>query len=139
MNVEPRVREEAPAVIRPPRKFSVVWVVPLIAAVVAAYLVYERAQQGGPRITIRFKDGSGLRAGQSLVKYRAVTVCEVRSISLSSDLQTVVVEARLDRSAAALAKKGTVFWIVRPEVGIDNLKGLGPILSGRSIEATTRD
>ena len=139
MNVEPRAREEAPAVIKPPRKFSVVWVVPLIAAVVAAYLVYERAQQGGPRITIRFKDGSGLRAGQSLVKYRGVTVGEVRSISLSSDLQTVAVEARLDRSAAALAKKGTVFWIVRPEVGIASITGLGTIISGPFIEAMPGD
>ena len=139
MNVEPQAREEASAVIKPPRRFSVVWVVPLLAAIVAAYLVYERAQQGGPRITIRFKDGSGLRAGQSLVKYRGVTVGEVRSISLSSDLQTVVVEARLDRSAAALAKKGTVFWIVRPEVGIANITGLGTIISGPFIEAMPGD
>src|SRR5688572_28148152 len=134
MNVEPRAREEAPAVIKPPRRFSVVWVVPLVAALVAGYLVYERVQQAGPRITIRFKDGSGLRPGQSPLKYRGVTVGEVRSISLAPELDTVLVEARLDRSAAALAKEGSVFWIVRPEVGVANITGLGTIITGPYIE-----
>ena len=116
------------------RGISVVWIVPLVAGLVAVYLVYDRMQQVGPRITIRFKDGSGLRPGQSPIKYRGVTVGEVRSISLSPDLQSVEVDARLDRSAGALAKKGTVFWIVRPEVGIGNITGLGTIISGPYIE-----
>jgi paraquat-inducible protein B len=125
----------APAVIKPRRGVSVVWVVPVIAALVAGYLVYERAQQGGPRITIRFKDGSGLRPGQSPIKYRGVTVGEVRGLELSRDLQSVEVKARLEKSATALAKEGTVFWIVRPEVGIGNITGLGTIISGPYIEA----
>jgi paraquat-inducible protein B len=46
----------------------------------------------------------------------------------------VLVEARLDRSAAALAKEGSVFWIVRPEVGVANITGLGTIITGPYIE-----
>jgi len=122
------------ATIRRSRGISVVWVVPLIAALVAGYLVYDRVQQAGPRITIRFKDGSGLRPGQSVIKYRGVTVGEVRSISLSPDSQSVEVDARLDRSAATLAKKGSVFWIVRPEVGVGNISGLGTLITGPYIE-----
>lgn len=106
------------------RSISYVWIVPMIAAAVAAYLVYERMQQAGPEIVIRFKDGSGLKPGQSPIKYRGVTVGEVRSIGLSPDLQTVEVRARLERSAASLAKEGTVFWIVRPELGVANVSGL---------------
>src|SRR5688572_30146837 len=126
----PRAR----AVVRRGRGISVIWIVPLVAALIAAYLVYDRVRQAGPRITIRFKDGTGLRPGQSPIKYRGVTIGEVRSISLSPDLQSVEVDARLDRSAAPLAKKGTVFWIVRPEVGIGNITGLGTIISGPYIE-----
>lgn len=127
------------ATVRRGRSLSIVWVVPVLAALIAGYLVYERVQQGGPRITIRFKDGSGLRPGQSVIKYRGVTVGEVRSITLSSDLQSVKVDARLDRSAAALAKKGTVFWIVRPEVGIGSITGLGTIITGPFIEVLPGD
>lgn len=124
----------APAIVKRRRRFSPVWIVPLVAAAVAAYLVFERVQQAGPRITIRFKDGSGLKPGQSPIKYRGVTVGEVRAIELSSDLQMVEVHARLERSAAGIAKEGTIFWIVRPEVGVNNITGLGTIISGPFIE-----
>lgn len=117
------------------RRVSLIWVVPVIAAMVAGYLIYERVQQGGPRITIRFKDGSGLRPGQSPIKYRGVIVGEVRALELSRDLQSVEVKARLEKSASALAKEGTVFWIVRPEVGVANISGLGTLITGPHIEA----
>jgi len=50
--------------------FSVVWAVPVIAAIVAGYLIYGRFQQLGPQITIRFRDGSGLKTDQTPIKYR---------------------------------------------------------------------
>jgi paraquat-inducible protein B len=135
MKGEPVIREEvAPAVVKRHRRFPVVWVVPLVAAMVAAYLVYERVQQAGPRVTIRFKDGTGLRPGQSPVTYRGVIVGKVRSISLTPELDTVLVDVRLDQSAAGLAKEGSVFWIVRPELGIANITGLGTIITGPYIE-----
>jgi len=134
--LEPEIREASPvAVIKRKRGVSLVWIVPVLAAAIAGYLVYERAQQGGPRITIRFKDGSGLKPGQTPIKFRGVTVGEVRSVGLGPDLQVVTVEARLERSAAALAREGTVFWIVRPEVSVGNITGLGTIISGPYIEA----
>jgi paraquat-inducible protein B len=123
-----------PAVIKRRRYFSVVWLVPLIAAGVAAYLVYERVQRAGPLVTIRFQDGTGLKPGQSVVKYRGVNVGEVRSIALSSDLESVLVEVRFAKSAAGLAREGAVFWIVRPEVGMQSITGLGTLISGSYIE-----
>lgn len=132
---EVEVVEPARPVIRRRRAISIVWVVPVLAAIVAAYLIYERVQEGGERITIRFKDGSGLRPGQTPVKYRGVTVGEVRAVELSSDLQSVQVRVRLLKSASPLAREGTVFWIVRPEVGIANISGLNTIITGPIIEA----
>ncbi|HKQ38332.1 MAG TPA: MlaD family protein [Verrucomicrobiae bacterium] len=129
--VEPHAR----AVINRRRSVSVVWIVPFLAAVVAAYLIYGRVQEGGERITIHFKDGSGLRPGQTPIRHRGVTVGEVRAVELSSDLQSVQVRVRLQRSASALAREGTVFWIVRPELGIGNISGLNTIISGPFIEA----
>ncbi len=42
-----------PATIKRRSYFSVVWLVPIIAAAVAAYLVYQRVQRVGPLVTIR--------------------------------------------------------------------------------------
>jgi paraquat-inducible protein B len=137
--IEPAEPTTERAIIRRRRRLSVVWVVPLIAVLVAGYLVYNRAGQAGPRITIRFKDSGGLKPGQSPVKYRGVTVGEVRSLALSEDLQSVEVTARLEKGAAALAKEGATFWIVRPELSVANVSGLSTIISGPYIEALPGD
>ena len=116
------------------RHLPVVWIVPLLAALVAGYLVYDSIQALGPEIQIKFKDGSGVKAGQTPVQYRGVRIGEVRSVELTDDLQYVVVHARLQHSAAAVAREGSVFWIVRLSGGIDNLTGLGTVITGPHIE-----
>jgi paraquat-inducible protein B len=111
--------------------FSLVWVVPVIAAIAAGYLLYGRFQQ--LNITIRFKDGSGLKADQTPIKYRGVQIGEVGAVELTPNHQFVLVKARLQRSAASIAKQGAVFWIVRPELGIGNITGLSTVITGPEI------
>jgi paraquat-inducible protein B len=113
--------------------FPVVWVVPVIAAIVTAYLVYDRVQEFGPKITIKFKNGSGLKIGQTPIKYRGVQVGEVTAVELTEDQQNVLVKARLRRSAASMAREGAVFWIVRPEMGLSNIAALGTVITGPEI------
>jgi paraquat-inducible protein B len=113
--------------------FSIAWIVPLVAAIVAGYLVYGRLQQFGPNITIKFKDGSGVKAGQTPINYRGVQIGQVTAVELSQDHQAVLVKARLQRSAASLAKEGSMFWIIRPEVGLDNITGLATVITGPEI------
>jgi paraquat-inducible protein B len=128
--------EELPkAKVRRRRWFRVVWVVPLVAALVAGWLVYERMREYGPVITIKFADGAGLRIGQTAVKYRGVPVGEVTGIELSEDHAQVLVKARLRRSAATIARDGAVFWIVRPQVGIGQVSGLNTVFAGPEIQA----
>ena len=115
--------------------FSVVWIVPLVAAVMAGYLVYQRVQEFGPKITIRFRNGGGLKIGETPIKYRGVTIGEVRGVELSKDNQRVEVSARLKRSAMSIAREGALFWIVRPEVGVGTISGLATIVTGPHIEA----
>jgi paraquat-inducible protein B len=113
---------------------QLVWIVPIVAALIAAYLVYNRFKNAGPEITITFKDGGGLQAGQTILRYRGVKVGTINSVKLSTNGQQVEVEAGLDRSAARLACEGSVFWIVRPEVNGTGLHGLETIVSGAYIQ-----
>jgi paraquat-inducible protein B len=119
-------------------KLSLIWLVPVVAALVAGLLVFQQIRKIGPTVTIQFQDGSGLQANQSVVRYRGVQVGSVRSVHLTSDAKHVQVVARFDRSAAALARKGTIFWIVRPQVGAAGLHGLETIVSGVYIQALPR-
>jgi paraquat-inducible protein B len=128
--------EELPrARVRRRRLFRLVWVVPVIALGVAAWLVWQHVRSIGPEITITFTDGAGLRVGQTPVKYRGVAIGEVSGVELSRDQKQVLVRARLIRSAAAVAREGTTFWIVRPQVGWGNVTGLNTVLSGPEIQA----
>jgi len=118
------------------RGISVVWVVPLVAAIVAGYVAYDRARDIGPKITITFNDGNGIIAGQTPVKFRGVKIGEVTAVALSDDHRHAEVKVRLERSAGSIAKGGSVFWIVRPEVGFDNIAGLGTVISGPEIRVS---
>lgn len=115
------------------RRFPFVWIVPVVAAIIAGYVGYDRAREIGPMITVRFKDVSGLTVGQTEIKYRGVPVGRVTGITLSEDQNYAEVKARLRRSAAPIARDGSLFWIVRPEVGIGNVTGLQTVLSGPEI------
>ena len=127
--------EELPrAKVRRRRLFRLVWVVPVVAVAVAAWLVFQHFRAIGPEIAITFSDGAGLRAGQTPLKYRGVAIGEVSGVELSPDQKQVVVRARLVRSAATLAREGSTFWIVRPQVGWGNVTGLSTVLSGPEIQ-----
>lgn len=116
------------------RLYRLVWVMPLVALLVAGKIVFERVQEYGPEITIRFSDGAGLRAGLTPIKYRGVQVGEVTGVELSADQKQVLVRARLRRSSAALASDGATFWIVRPQLSGAAVIGLGTVLTGPEVQ-----
>ena len=122
--------------IRPRRRWTsyLFWLVPLAAAIFAGYLVYSRMHEYGPPIRIMFRDATGLKPGQSEIRFRGVTVGDVTDLGFTPDNAYVVVSARVRREAADIARTGSVFWIVRPEVGIETVRGLGTVISGPYID-----
>ncbi|MEM7169289.1 MAG: MlaD family protein [Pseudomonadota bacterium] len=122
------------ALIKPRSKFPVVWLVPLVAAAIAAWLVLDTVTSRGPEITILFEDGIGIKDDAD-IRYRGVKVGTVTSIGLNDDLTKVVVTARLKASARNLAEEGSKFWIVRPEISLTRVSGLSTIASGSYLAA----
>ena len=61
-------------------RFHFIWIVPLLAAGLAGWLVYQNVSHWGTTITLRFADGRGVQAGQTLVRYRGVRVGDVQSV-----------------------------------------------------------
>ena len=56
-------------------------------------------------------------------------------VELSEDQKEAVVKARLARSARSVASEGALFWIVRPQIGLNQVTGLNTVLSGPEIHA----
>jgi paraquat-inducible protein B len=119
--------------IRRRRLFRLVWVVPAVALAVAGYLVWQHMRTVGPEISIRFNDASGVRAGQTPIIYHGVPVGEVTGVSLTRDRDQALVRARLHRPAAPLASEGALFWMVRPQLSLNQITGLSTVLSGPEI------
>ena len=128
----PPSEEELPTPALQNRRWipRLVWVVPIIAAVIGISLLIENLENEGPQITISFLSGEGVQVGKTLVKYRDVTVGRVSAVVLSSDHQTVLVSADLSKDAASLLNADTQFWIVRPRIGVGSVSGLDTLLSG---------
>lgn len=113
--------------------FSWIWLLPLGALCLVAYLFYGLAREHGPTISITFESADGLTAEQTLVRYKAVTLGVVKRIELSEDLSHVVVQVRMSDAAKDLLNEKTRFWVARPRFsgGLSGLQtGLETLVSG---------
>ena len=57
------------AAMRRARRFPIIWIVPLVAVLIGAWLAWDTLSKEGPTIKISFESGEGLQAGQSQLKY----------------------------------------------------------------------
>ncbi len=117
------------AVVERRRGVSPIWLIPIVAVVIAASLAYEAIQSRGPKVVIVFESGEGLTAGKSKVKYRQVEIGTVDLIQIR-DLEHVEVHCSLDKHARPHLTEGSEWWVVRPRVGAGGISGLGTLLSG---------
>jgi len=115
------------------QRISVVWIVPILAAVVAIGIAIQRIISEGPTITIVFKAAQGVEAGKTFIKYKDVNIGQVTAVQLSSDHSHVEVTAKIDKSAAALMVADAKFWVVEPRVTLSGVSGLSTLLSGNFI------
>jgi paraquat-inducible protein B len=127
-------RDSVPEVlVEPHRGLPLVWLIPAVALVAAAWLAWTTFSNEGPTITISFESASGLEPGKTRIKYRDVPLGVVQGVGLSEDLSHVIVTAQMDKSAEAHLKEGTEFWIENARVTASGISGLGTLVSGAYI------
>ena len=114
---------------------SLIWLVPLIAALIGLSLVVGKWLKAGPVITITFQTAEGIEANKTQVKYKNVVIGRVTAISLSEDRNNIVAEIDLDKGATSFATTDTRYWVVRPRVGLGGISGVDTLISGAFIGA----
>lgn len=124
---------EAVAVPRRRRPLPLVWLIPLVAALIGGWLAVRAIVDRGPTVTISFKSAEGLEAGKTKIKYKDVDIGEVKKISLSKDHTHVLVSAELVNGAGDFLVDDTRFWVVRPRIALSGVSGLGTLFSGAYI------
>lgn len=114
------------------------WLLPLLALGAALWLLRGAFAARGPELTVRFEQGHGLRAGDAL-RTRGIQVGVVERITLSEAGDGVVVRARLDPSAAELARASTRLWIARAELGPSGVRDLDTLVGPRYLALAPGD
>ncbi|MBK8174207.1 MAG: MCE family protein [Rhodospirillales bacterium] len=136
MNSDHRAEADtAPPLARTPskRRFSLIWLIPIVAAVAGLWLVYTTFAERGPLITIIMQQAAGIEPGKTPIRYRDVQLGVVQSVTLSDDLQHVVVSARMEKSAENELRTGTEFWVENARITAGGVSGLSTLLSGAYI------
>jgi paraquat-inducible protein B len=130
---DPEALKELPEPAVRRRRPSLVWLIPLVAAVIGCWIALKAYREHGPTITISFQTAEGLEAGQTRIKYKDVEVGRVTAINLSPDFSRVVVTAELKREVDAQLSENTRFWVVRARIGSNGISGLGTLVAGAYI------
>ncbi len=133
---EPANLDDLPQATVVPKKrarLSVVWIIPILVAVVAIGVAIQRTLNEGPTISIVFKAAEGIEAGKTFVKYKDVNIGQVTAVQLTDDYGKVEVKAKIAKSAQGLMVEDAKFWIVRPIVSLSGISGLSTLLSGNYI------
>ncbi|SEP70149.1 paraquat-inducible protein B [Azotobacter beijerinckii] len=124
---------EAEAAPKSRWKPQLVWLVPLVAALIGGWLAVKSVLDQGPIITIVFKNAEGLEAGKTKLKYKDVEIGLVTTVALSQDLKQVVATAELVKDFKPHLVEDTTFWLVKPRISGGSVSGLGTVLSGSFI------
>ena len=132
-------RPPKPVVKRMRWPFPIIWIVPVIAAILAGYYLYKHHQEVGTEISIEFDDATGVTAEQTLLLVRGVPVGRVKRLDLAEDHQRAIVRVRLDTRYDYLARERTAFWIVRPQLSLASVSGLNALVTGPYLEARPGD
>ena len=121
------------ATTRRSRHISVIWIIPLLAVAIGAWLAWDTWSKEGPTIRISFDSGEGLQAGQSQLKFKDIVFGTVKSLELAPDHTHVVVTVATTHQAKPLLTEKTIFWVVKPRLFAGNVSGLETLLSGSYI------
>jgi paraquat-inducible protein B len=121
---------EARAVSKKRTRLSVVWIVPILAAIVGAWVAVTRILEEGPKVTITLKSADGLEAGKTKIQYNGVEVGTLMTVRLSDDHKSVITTVQMAPKTESFLVDDTRFWVVRPRISGANVTGLGTLISG---------
>lgn len=120
--------------VRKITQWSPIWIVPVVAVLIGAWMLVYTYKNQGPTLTLLASNAEGIIPGKTAIKSRSVDVGKVFSVELSQDLKQVVIKARMNPGSDALLNNESQLWVVKPSVGRGGVTGLNTLLSGAYIE-----
>ncbi|MBV1878344.1 MAG: MCE family protein [Pseudomonadales bacterium] len=120
--------------ISPKAGLSIIWLIPLVTAVLGIWLITRTLMDQAPIATISFKTADGIEAGKTRIKYKSVDIGLVDKIEFAEGFKNVVLTVSFNHSVEAFLRRDTRFWVVRPQLSLRGVTGLSTLISGAYIE-----
>jgi paraquat-inducible protein B len=118
------------AIVKRKKGISPIWILPIVAALIGAWLLYKGIVNAPIKTVINFDTAEGITAGKTKVLYKGLQAGMVKSVNINPDLKTVDVVVDFDRKAKNLLLDTTDFWLVQPQVSLQGITGLGTLFKG---------
>ncbi len=118
------------AVVKRKRGISFIWILPIIAALIGAWLIYKGIVDAPIEVVINFPSAEGMEEGKTKVIFKGLTAGVVESFKMHPDLESVDVTIEFDQRAKPVLLDTTEFWLVKPRVSMEGVTGLGTMLGG---------
>ena len=126
MSVDARIEDKP--------KFSVIWIVPIIALLITGWMLYQHQINKGHVIFVKMNDADGIIAGKTEVRVKSVKVGLVESLQLELQQNAVVAKVRILQPYGELLAEDSALWVVKPRIDESGISGMNTLLSGVYIE-----
>ena len=130
------MNQDVPTAIEPKvhkNRLSPIWILPFIALLIAAWLVYKSISEAGIMVEMTFRDAQGIELNKTRVIYRGLPIGVVRKLAIQPDFHSVVATIEFDRIAKSQLREDTQFWMVKAELSASGIRGLETIIKGNYI------
>lgn len=123
---------------RPASNWSAIWVLPLLALIIGAWLGWQAYQKAGIEIKVVFASAEGIQVGKTELLYKGISLGKVISVDFAMDGkdQGVIATLEVDKRIAPYLRSDTRFWLVKPSVSLAGITGLDTLVSGNYITAS---
>lgn len=113
---------------------SIIWLIPLVTALVGGWLAVRTLIDQAPTATITFNTAEGIQAGKTAIKYKSVEIGVVDEIRFADGFDNVELTVTFNEGMEQFLRRNTRFWVVRPQFSLRGVSGIGTLLSGSYIE-----
>jgi paraquat-inducible protein B len=122
------------AQIKPQKQISAIWIVPILALAMGAWMLFQYINSTGPQITLQLPTADGIEVGKTEIRALNVKVGLITEVTLSENYDHIIAKAQMNKDAERMLRDDTMFWVVKPRIGRDGVSGLETLLSGAYIQ-----
>lgn len=115
-------------------RISAIWIIPIIALFVGAWMLYQYQTNKGATIYITMTQAEGIIAGKTEIKVRSVKIGQIDHIRLSDDKNSVIARAQIEKHYDSLMTEDATIWVVKPRIDETGISGMSTLLSGVYLE-----